>query len=154
MSVIINGTELREIALGRYLQGKTQTISGAATHSLFTVAGGEVLITRLWGKVTTAITVADTVNLQTNPTTGDTVVIIQATDLGTTDTAAGTTLGVTGEQIAGTSDFAKGGFALCDLVVTTGAVESVVTGAGADGVIEWYCTWVPLTAGATVTASA
>lgn len=158
MSVIIQGPQLREIALGRYVQGKTSTIvAGGGTHQIFTVAGGEVLITALWGKVTTAITLAgETVALQTDPTTGDTVTIIQATDLGTTDTAAGTTLGVTGEQIAGTSDFAKGGFALRDLVVTTGEVEAVVNdGAGTeDGVIEWYCTWVPLTPGATVVASA
>ncbi len=156
MSTLINNTELREISLGRYVQGKTSNITtgGAATYQLFTVTGGEVLITSLWGKVTTAVTVANTVNLQTDPTTGDTVVIVQATDLGTTDTAAGTTVGVTGEQIAGTTDFVKGGFALSNLVVTTGEVESVVTGTNPDGVIEWYCTYVPLTAGASVAASA
>lgn len=154
MSVIIQGTQLREIGLGRYVQGKTSTLSGAAVHQLFTVTGGEVLITALWGKCTTAMAGANTVNLQTDPTTGDTVVIVQATDLGTTDTAAGTTIGVTGEQIAGTTDFVKGGFALRDLVVTTGEIEADVTGAGADGAIEWYCTYVPLTPGASVAASA
>jgi len=154
MSVIIQGTQLREISLGRYVQGKTSTLSGAAVHQIFTVAGGEVLITALWGKCTTAMAGANTLNLQTDPTTGDTVVIVQATDLGTTDTAAGTTIGVTGEQIAGTTDFVKGGFALSNLVVTTGEIESDVVGAGADGVVQWFCTWVPLTVGATVVASA
>lgn len=155
MSNFIQGRELRTLNLGRRVQGQTQdiTTSGPATYGLFAVTGGRVLITALWGVVTTAVTVANTVNLQSNPTTGDTVVVIQATDLGTTDTAAGTTIGVTGEQIAGTSDFAKGGFALTNLVVTTGQVESVVTGLGADGVIEWYCTFVPLDDGADVAAS-
>lgn len=154
MSVIIQGTQLREVNLGRYTQGKTSTLSGAAVHQLFTVAGGEVLITALWGKCTTAMAGANTLNLQTDPTTGDTVVIVTATDLGTTDTAAGTTIGFVDDDTDATIDFKKGGFALRDLVVTTGEVECDVTGAGADGVVEWYCTWVPLTPGATLTASA
>lgn len=154
MSTIIQGTQLREISLGRYLQGKTSTLAGAATHQLFTVAGGEVLITALWGKCTTAMAGANTVNLQTDPTTGDTVVIATATDLGTTDTAAGTTIGVTANTLIPATNLVKGGVAIRDLVVTTGEIESVVTGAGADGVVEWYCTWVPLTAGATVVAAA
>jgi len=154
MSVIIQGTQLREIALGRYVQGKTSTLAGAATHSLFTIAGGEVLITALWGKCTTAMAGANTVNLQTNPTTGDTVVVATATDLGTTDTAAGTTIGISGSDVVPATALKAGGKALQDIVVTTGAIEAAVTGAAADGVVEWYCTWVPLTVGATVVAAA
>lgn len=156
MSTIIQGSQLRDISLGRYTKGKTQNITsgGAATYQLFTVTGGEVLITALWGKVTTAVTVANTVNLQTDPTVGDTVVVVTATDLGTTDTAAGTTIGVVDDDTDATVDFGKGQYALRNLVVTTGEVESVVTGTSPDGVIEWYCTWVPLTPTATLTASA
>lgn len=156
MTAMLQNTQLRDISLGRYTQGKTQNITsgGAATYQLFTVAGGEVLITALWGKVTTAVTVANTVNLQTDPTTGDTVVVVTATDLGTTDTAAGTTIGVVDDDTDATVDFGKGQYALRNLVVTTGEVESVVTGTTPDGVIEWYCTWVPLTPTATLTASA
>jgi hypothetical protein len=156
MSTILQATQLRDISLGRYVQGKSQDITsgGAATYQLFTVAGGEVLITALWGKVTTAVTVANTVNLQTDPTAGDTVVVVTATDLGTTDSAVGTTIGVIDDDTDATVDFAKGGYALRNLVVTTGEIESVVTGTTPDGVIAWYCTWVPLTPGATVVASA
>jgi len=154
MSTIIQGTQVREISLGRYVQGKTSTLSGAAVHQLFTVAGGEVLITALWGKCTTSMTGANTLNLQTDPTTGDTVVVATATDLGTTDTAAGTTIGVSANALMPATALAKGGIAIRDLVVTTGEIESDVTGAGANGVVEWYCTWVPLTVGATVVASA
>lgn len=153
MSVIIQGTQLREVNLGRYTQGKTSTLSGAAVHQLFTVAGGEVLVTALWGKVTTTLAGANTVNLQTDPTTGDTVVVVAATDLGTTDTAAGTVVGVVDADTS-TPDYRKGGpHPLMNLLVTTGEIEADVTGAGADGVIEWYCTWVPLTPGATVVAA-
>lgn len=154
MTTIIQGSQLRDIALGRYLQGKTSTLAGAAVHQLFTVAGGEVLITNLWGKVTTALAGANTINLQTDPTTGDTVVIATATDLGTTDTAAGTLIGATATTLVPATNLVKGGLPLGPLLVPTGEIESDVTGAGADGVIQWFCTWVPLTAGATVVAAA
>ena len=76
MTTIIQGDQLREIALGRGVVSKaTGTLAEAVTPSLFTIAGGEVLITALWAKVTTAITVANTVTIQANPTTGDTAAI-------------------------------------------------------------------------------
>lgn len=155
MANFIQGSQLRTLNLGRYVKGQTADVTTNAnkTYTLFDVAGGEVLITALWGKVTTAITVADTINLQTNPTTGDTVVVATATDLGTTDTAAGSTIGVSASALVPATALAKGGQALQNLVVTTGTVESVVTGTAPDGVIEWYCTYVPLTDGATLVAS-
>src|SRR5690606_7096313 len=92
MSVIIQGDQLRAIGLGRYTQGKTSTITADATHQVFTVAGGEVLITALWGKVTTAITDAgEDLVLQMDNETGPTTALTQNSgDIGTTDTAAGT----------------------------------------------------------------
>lgn len=128
-------------------------ITGDPTTALFTVTGGEVMITALWGVVTTAIAAdGGTLALQTNPTTGDTVTVVAATDLGTTDTAAGTTLGVVDESTT-TPDFRKGGRPLTDLVVTTGDVE-MVGASSVDGAVTFYCTWVPLTAGATLAAAA
>lgn len=157
MSVIVQGTQLRDISLGRYVQGKTSTVgAGGGTFQLFTVAGGEVLITALWGKVTTAITLAtEGVAIQVDPTTGDTVVVAAGTtDLGTTDTAAGTLLGVDDQTSAAV--VIKGGKPLMNLAVPTGEIEATVANVTGteDGVIEWYCTWVPLTPGATVVASA
>lgn len=157
MSVIIQGSQLRDISLGRYTQGKTSTFSaGGGTHQLFTIAGGEVLITALWGKVTTAITLAsNTLAIQIDPTTGDTSTWVTATDLGTTDTLAGDVLGVK-DQGDGTVDFKVNGEALRNYIGTTGEIELVVSDeTGTEvGVVDWYCTWVPLTDGATVTASA
>lgn len=155
MSVIIQGDQLREIALGRYLQGQTAdiTTNGAKTYTVFDVAGGEVLITAFWGKVTTALTVADGVNLQMNPTTGDTQVIVTSTDLGTTDTAVGSVIGMDHGTTAA-NKFLRGGQVMLNAVVSTGTVESVVTGTGPDGVVQWFCCWIPLTKGATLVASA
>lgn len=161
MTTMIQGTELRALTLGRGPVSKAVPTLSATTFQLFTVTGGRVLITALWSVCTTTMAGANTVNLQTDPTTGDTVVVVAATDLGTTDTAAGTPIGVAGHiadpATSGadfTRVFAKGGLALRDLVVTTGEVESVVTGGSADGGITWYCTWVPLDDGATLAAAA
>lgn len=154
MTAIIQGSQLRDIGLGRRVQGKTSTVSGAGTHQLFTVAGGEVLITSLYGKVTTAITGASgTYAIQVDPTAGDTDTVVTATPLGATDVTAGTLLGVR-DQGDGTTDFAPGQFALSGLVVAAGEIELVAADASADGVIEWYATYVPLTDGATLAASA
>lgn len=154
MTSMVDGASLRKVLLGNGpTAGKLMTISGAATHQVFTVAGGEVMITALWGVATTTLAGANTINLQSDPTTGDTVVIGTATDLGTTNTAAGTTIGFI-EQGDGTIDLVKGGLPLPAWVVTTGEIESVATEVTADGAIQWYCTWIPLTTGATVTASA
>jgi hypothetical protein len=152
MSTLIRGTELRDIGLGRYASKASGAITGDPTISLFTVAGGEVMITAFWMVVTTTIAAAGgTLALQTNPTTGDTVTVVAATDLGTTDSAAGTTIGVVDESTT-TPDFRKGGRALTGLPVTTGTVE-LVGASSVDGAVTAYCTWIPLTAGATLVAS-
>lgn len=159
MSTIIQGNQLREIALGRGVVSKaTGTLDEDVTPSLFTVAGGEVLITALWCKVTTAITVANTVTIQANPTTGDTSAII-AGDLGTTDTAAGTVLG-TNQHTADpatsgatfTNAFARNGPPV-SAVVSTGTVEIDSNGTNVDGAMTVYCCWIPLTDGATLVAA-
>lgn len=164
MSVIIQGTQLRDISLGRYTQGKTSTLAaGGGTHQVFTVAGGEVLITALWAKCTEAIALAAvTLSVQVDPTTGTTKVITEATDIGTTDTAVGDVVGF----VRSIDDPATNGVSFeysaslngADLrfIATTGEIEAVFsdeTGTE-DGELEWYATWVPLTPGATVVASA
>ncbi len=157
MSVIISGPQLRTILLGGAPISKSTGTLAATTVALFTIAGGEVLITALWGKVGTAITVANSYKLQLNPTTGDTGDICAATDIGTNDTAAGSLLTFTlatttapAKLIAGSAS--GGGYALpLTCVLTTGQIESV--SAGTDGVITWYLTYLPLTDGATVVAA-
>jgi hypothetical protein len=143
---------------------KTYTVA-VETGNLFTVATGLVLVTGLVGHVTTAMTVANTVKLQHNPTTGTTQDIFAATDLGTTDTPAGDLIGVSGAPadapilgigsvaLWGTNSALAAGDAGKGLVVTPGVIQQVTTGAGAQGVIVWYVTWVPLVLGATIVAA-
>lgn len=147
MANFIEGSQLRRLNLGN---GPVSTASGtlaeATTPTLFTIAGGEVLITALWAKVTTAITVANTVTVQANPTTGDTSAIV-AGDLGTTDTAAGTVLGWEPDSAAWVRNGPP-----ASAVVSTGTVELDSAGTSVDGAMTVYCTWVPLTNGATLVA--
>lgn len=160
MATIIQGNELRTLLLGSSPVSSPSGAFAADTRTIFTVTGGEVLVTALWGVVTTAITVANTVALQVNPTTGTTSVIVEATDIGTTDTAAGTVVGfnnsiddpATGAGAVFEEKIELGGHALRNLVVTTGDIEQVTTGTNPDGAITWYATWVPLTDGATLVA--
>lgn len=157
MSNLIDGTALRKNELGLGPVSKATGTLAATTVPLFTIAGGQVLVTAMWGVVTTAITVANSYKLQLNPTTGDTGDICAATDIGTNDTAAGSLLTFTLESttaprklIAGSAS--GGGYAEpLKCVLTTGQIEHV--SAGTDGAITWYVTWIPLSVGATLVAA-
>lgn len=150
MSVIIQGSQLREIALGRRASKSTGTLA-ASTVALFTVSGGRVLLTSIYGIVGTAITVANSYKLQSNPTTGTTNDLVAATDIGTTDTPAGDVLSFTGAR---TASIERGGAAQTltgRVVVPVGQIESV--SGGTDGEITWVVTWVPLDDGASLVAA-
>jgi hypothetical protein len=154
MSTLLQGSQLRQIDLGQGPVSKASgTLLDATNVNLFTVAGGEVLITALWLKVTTSMTGANTLAIQNDPTTGDTVTIVTATDLGTTDTTAGTVVGLD-QGTTAASKFLRGGRVDLNAVVTTGVVLLAPTGTGTiDGAVTVYCTWVPLTDGATLVAA-
>lgn len=154
MTVVNEAAAFRKSVLGN---GPVSKASGTLQHgvnvNLFTVAGGEVLITALWLKCTTTMAGANTLAVQNDPSTGDTVTIVTATDLGTTDTAAGTVVGLD-QGTTAASKFLRGGRADLNAVVTTGTVDLVPTGSGTiDGAVTAYCTWVPLTDGATLVAA-
>ncbi len=157
MSVLLDANAFRKSVLGLGPVSKSTGTLAATTVALFTVAVGEVMITALWGKVTTAITVANSYKLQFNPTTGDTGDMCAATDIGTNDSAAGSLLTFALETttapvklIAGSAS--GGGYAKpLSTVLSIGQIEHV--SAGTDGVITWYACWVPLVDGATLVAA-
>lgn len=154
MTVISSPDAFRLAVLGNSVSKATGTIT-VATLPLFTVAGGRVALTSLYGLVTTDITVAGTTKLQANPTTGTTGDICTATDLGTTDTLAGAILSVSGvvaDSIVRSVGWGVGGFKQPFLIVAAGSIEQV-TATGADGAVTWYATWVPLDDGATLVAA-
>jgi hypothetical protein len=152
MSVIIAGSQLRTLLFGTRVEKSTGTLA-ATTVPLFTVAGGEIILTSMTGLVTTSITVANSYKLQHNPTlagagTND---FFAATDIGTTDTVAGELLTFDGIRANGIIKGATGAGMSRPIALSTGQIESV--SAGTDGVILWVATYVPLTDGATLVAA-
>lgn len=158
MAQHIQGTQSRFIHEGLRISKATGTLT-AATIDLFIIAGGECLITSMYGLVTVAITVANSYYLKVTPTTGDASQLCVATDIGTTDTAAGGILGFgLGSTTAppklmspSASSNVSWPSSLPPTVVTTGKIQSV--SAGTDGNITWVLTYVPLTDGATIVAA-
>jgi hypothetical protein len=152
MTAIIAGTQLRTVLLGTRVSKSTGTLA-ATTVDLFVVAGGECLVTSMYGLVTTAITVANSYKLQLAPTTGATQDLCAATDIGTTDTTAGTLLTFGLDTTTAPRKLLSIGYgvALGPVPVTTGKIQSV--SAGTDGVITWVLTYVPLTDGATIVSA-
>jgi hypothetical protein len=149
MSVIVAGDQLRTINYGSRVQKSTGTLT-AATVPLFTIVGGLVAVTSLVGRVTTAVTVANSYKLQHNPTAGTTVDLCAATDIGTTDTVLGEILVVNGAKATG---LVVGALAAPNypILMDVGQIEHV--SAGTDGVILWALTYVALENGASVVAA-
>lgn len=153
MSTLIEGSELRTLNLGRRAEFAYSTLA-VETKDLFTVTGGRVLLTSIYGLVTTTIATAGTSKVVSNPdasgaTTSD---LCAATDLGTTDTPAGDVLSFTGVRSA---SIERGGAAQSltgPLVIPVGKVQQV-NATGADGGITWVVTWVPLDNGAALVAA-
>jgi len=140
------------LASGRILSRASGAIAGDPTIVMFTVAGGDVMIKRLWLKVTTEIAFnGGTLAVQINPTVGDTMVIVTATDLGTANTTVGSIVGIDAAAAVAPS-FLRGGRTDINAAATTGAVE-LVGAAGCDGAVTMYVEWEPITAGATVVAA-
>ncbi len=146
MSVLNPNKAFSEGILGLTVSKSTGTLA-ATTIPLFTIAGGLVAVTSIVGRVTTAITVANSYKLQHNPTAGTTVDLCTATDIGTTDTVLGEIL----VAKKGSSLAVGAALLVAPVVMETGQIESV--SAGTDGVIKWYVSWVPIDDGATLVAA-
>lgn len=153
MTVVNEAASYRKAVLGALTRKAYPTLA-VETKSLFTVSG-LVLATSIVGRVTTAITVANTIKLQHNPTTGTTQDLCAATDLGTTDTPAGDLITLAGgaatAPVVGIG--AVNGYSASNGIFLDAGVVEQVTATGADGGITWFITWVPLEDTATVVAA-
>jgi hypothetical protein len=152
VSILIQGDQLRTLLLGMRVEKSTGTLA-ASTIPLFTVAGGEIMLTGMTGLVTATITVANSYKLQHNPTLAGATTsdLVAATDIGTTDTPAGDLITMDGIRSGSLIRGATGASFSRSVVLSTGQIESV--SAGTDGAILWVATWVPLTSGATLVAA-
>lgn len=153
MAEFVVGTQLRLMNLGRRVAKDTGTLT-AATKTLFTVAGGECLITAMYGLITATINVANTYYLQLAPTTGQTAQLCTSLDIGTTASNVGGLLtfgasSATAPPKLMSPATAAGGYGQpLTTVVTTGSIQQV--SAGTAGRITWVLTYIPLTDGASI----
>lgn len=146
MGTQVVGKGLRPVVIGNVVTKSTGTLA-ATTIDLFVIAGGLVLVTGIYGRVTTAVTVANSYKLIHTPTAGTAKDLCTAADIGTTDTIVGEIF----VPKIGTA-LALGAAAVGNPeVMETGKIQSV--SAGTDGVILWYVSWVPIDTGASLVAA-
>lgn len=142
----------RGAGLGNVATKATGALS-AADISLFTIAGGRVMLTSIVGEVTVAVTVANSSKLKLNPTVGAVDAdLCAALDIGTTDTPVGNLLAITG--VPGDAMIRAAGLSRVQgnyLILDEGVLEQ--ESAGTDGEITWTATWLPYDTGATLVAA-
>jgi hypothetical protein len=139
-------------ALGMRVNRAAANLPATTTEAIFTITGGEVLVTCIYGKVGTVIqTQACNTKLQANPTaTGSSVDICANLDItakaadslfnvvGVLATALGNGMAVVGPTNA--------------IICPVGTID-LVTAATNTGTVAWTLFYIPLVVGARVTAA-
>lgn len=156
MTVIIQGSQLREILLGVKVEEPAAVLPATGTSHIFTVAGGRVVVTALIGQVTTVCSgTATTVSVGATPTTGtlSTTGLATATAITSLEVGSLVSLPITKGALlvganAGNGVQALGGGGY---VVEPGTID-IVTSATNTGAFKWTLLYIPLDDGATVTA--
>jgi|SRR5580765_7148626 len=158
MANFIQGTQLRTMNRGNLVTKAAANLPQSATGTLFTVAGGLVLVTGFLGVVTTVFQGTDPVlSLGTAPTSGTAATNSLATTVDTSSTEVGTMMtvqasGGLGGALVVHATPAKAGhnvFLSNEFLVNTGTV-TWTTGASKTGAMKWYLTYIPLDDGASV----
>lgn len=158
MSVMIQGSQLRDIALGVKVDKSTGVVA-SGNFSLFTIAGGRVLLTSLVGRVTTLIgaTVA-TAKLTYDPTAAGsnfdlcTAVSIETDAVEQAYYIAGSVASPGALLVAGTVGQANPVFAQ-PLMLSAGTILQTLSADPVGGVIAWSVTYIPFDTGASVVAA-
>ena len=154
MSVIIQGDEIRAIALGTLVTRATAALPQSTDGALFTISGGRVIVVALVGEVTTVIqTQLNNTKLKFNPTaTGADQDLCAVLDI--TADAVGelyTISGTVGDAMR--SDLLIGNPVLTNpLVLSEGDIE-LDCSASNTGSVAWDLVYVPLDTGASVASA-
>lgn len=168
MGNFIQGKELRQLLLGRQVTSTLTAAPQSTSTTLFTVAGGKVVVTSIIGVVTTVIgSTTVNYNLTHTPTGGSAADLVAATAC--TSDAVGTLYslvsGVATDllSIQNQSSLGTGGAAASDvpnvtfvqmlrtpIILPAGAVKWK-TSASTTGAVTWKMTYIPYDTGAAVT---
>lgn len=155
MTTIIQGSQLRKLLYGTAVSNAAgKTVPQAATSTIFTVTGGRVLVTGLFGKVTTIIAgTTPSAKIVSTPTVGTAVDVSSATAI--TGKEVGALLGLAGTvgTALNVQNAGAGAGLPSPVVIPAGTLGVNVSAADATGAIQWTLTYVPLDDGAAVTAA-
>lgn len=150
MSVLIQGPQIRQIALGQKVDKATAALPQTAAGTLYTVTGGRILLTGIVGEVTTVIqTQANNTKLKSVPTVGTTVDLCAVLDISAKE--VGTLFGITGlfsDALVG-ANAGAGVLPRNPVVVPIGTIK-LDCAASNTGSVKWSLTYVALDDGATV----
>jgi len=155
MSVIIAGSQVRQILLGQKVDRATAALPQTTQAAIFTVTGGRVLVTGLVGEVTTVMgATATNLKVTSNPTTGTDVDIAANAAVTSKEVGSQFTLpAATGSALVVKNGGGGGQFPTHQpYVVPIGTID-LVTDASDTGSVKWSLTYIPLDDGASVAAA-
>lgn len=137
--------------LGRRVDKASATLPATGNQTLFTVATGRVMVTLLFGEVTTVIqNQANNTKITSVPTTGTALDL--AANLDIANDEAGTLYLVEGDGTALVGTVAGGAISavgLNPMIIPPGVIR-LTTAATNTGATKWQCWYFPLDAGATI----
>ena len=143
----------RELVLGVRIDKASFTLPASASGALFTIAGGRILLTSIYGEVTTLIqTQVCNAKLISTPTTGTAVDMCAVLDI--TADEVGCLYGITGlpsDALVGTNAGLTQHMNRY-LILPIGTIN-LNTSATNTGATKWSMTYIPLDNGASVVAA-
>lgn len=153
MASLLPLNQLRRLVLGDHIARATATLPQSTNAPIFTIAGGRVLLTALFGEVTTVLGAVGNMKLIATPTTGTAADMCAVVAAGTKE--VGTVFSITGKasdaMVATSSGFGPG-FAYYGILVDIGTINLSLS-LSSTGSVKWDLYYVPLDDGATVTAA-
>lgn len=154
MGALIPGKAYRDAMFGIKVDRATAVLPATAYGALFTIAGGRVLITGLIGEFTVAASAtATTVAVTGTPTTGTATTWATATAVTSKEIGAQITLPAAFGSAVVVNNAGAGGQLqpVAPYVAAIGTL-GITTSATNTGSVKWTVFYVPLDAGASVTA--
>lgn len=155
MGTLVKGTAYRSLAFGPSVVRPASVVPQTGTGTLFTVAGGRVLVTGITGIIAVAGSSTDAaLQLNTLPTVGSTAPM-HAAMAATTSYPAGGIFSVDGNPATamtlnvGVGQISDSG----GIIVPAGLIRLTTTASNATLSIQWTLLYVPLDDGANVVAS-
>jgi hypothetical protein len=159
MSVLIQGDQIRAILLGVRVNKATGTVA-TGTTSLFTIAGGRVVVTSLIGRVTTAIgATASNLKLVYNPTAAGTsfdlctATAIESDAVEQTYSIDGSVNTVGAVNVTGTVGQNASAIFSKPYILQAGTLEQSLSADPVGGAITWTVTYFPYDDGASLVAA-